>query len=187
MCSLQALKGVKSTSHTEHKSTPAREGIRNRASALTATTVEKSGKPVQKAKDEQKKCCFCNRGGHLTNSCFTFSRQSMQDKRKFVMENRLCFGCLKEGHRSKECRGRQTCEKCEQKHPTCLHDEDMMTGVKEVESVVSLSVSGRGVTSTSTVVPVWTSTLRHPGEEILVYALLHICQPRHHRFIEGCH
>ena len=127
MCSLQALKGVESTSHTEHKSTPAREGTRNRASALATTTVEKSGKPVQKAKDEQKKCCFCNRGGHLIGSCFTFSRQSMQDKRKFVMESRLCFGCLKEGHRSKECHGRQTCEKCEQKHPACLHDEDMMT------------------------------------------------------------
>ena len=172
ICSLQALKGVENTSHTEHMSTPAREGRHNRASALATTTLEKSGKPVQKMKDEQKTCCLCNRGGHLIDSCFTFSRKSMQDKRKFVMENRLCFGCLKEGHRSKECRERQTCKKCEQKHPTYLHDEDRMTGVKEVESAVSLSVSGRGTTSTSTVVSVWISTLSHPGEEILVYALL---------------
>ena len=105
ICSLQALKGVENTSHAEHKSTPTREVRRNRDSALATTTVEKSGKPVQKAKNEQKTCCFCNRVGHLIDSCFTFSRKSMQDTVKFVMENILCFGCQKEGHRSKECSG----------------------------------------------------------------------------------
>ena len=103
--SLSALKGVESTSHAEHKSTPTREGRRNRASALATATVETSGKPVQKAKNVKKTCCFCKRGGHLIDSCFNFSRKSMQDTRKFVMENRPCFGCQKEGHRSKECSG----------------------------------------------------------------------------------
>ena len=79
--------------------------------------------------------------------------------------------------------------KCRRLHPTCLHFDD--TKVKtlhegarepvqasaeeaqtEVQPVVSLRVSGGGATNTSTVVPVWVSTLDRPDDEKLVYALL---------------
>ena len=106
-----------------------------------------------------------------------------------MRDNRLCFGCLKTGQISKECRSRQTCDKCRRLHPTCLHFDD--TKVKtlhegarepvqasaeeaqtEVQPAVSLRVSGGGATNTSTVVPVWVSTLDRPDDEKLVYAML---------------
>ena len=42
----------------------------------------------------------------------------------------------------------------------------------EVQPAVSLRVSGGGATNTSTIVPVWVSTLDRPDDEKLVYALL---------------
>ena len=33
----------------------------------------------------------------------------------------LCFGCLENGHSSKECKSRLICEICEKNHPTPLH------------------------------------------------------------------
>ena len=130
----------------------------------------------------------CQKVGHTVSSCFSFSAE----KKDFVRDGHLCFGCLQPGHLSKECATRLTCDKCQRSHPTCLHYDDFKGksshgSSKEnspvttehisqvgVESVLSLSVSGGGATNMSTVAPVWISTLDWPRDEIeiLVYALL---------------
>ena len=164
--SLHALKGLSSTvSAISEPATTSHEARRGRASALATTSTNSSDAT-------RPQCSFCQRKGHKINKCFSFIAKTLAERTKFIRDNRLCFGCLTEGHFTKECQMRQTCDVCKRRHPSCLHDEDRMTGVKDVESAVSLSVNGSGVTSSSTVVPVWISTLSHPGEEILVYALL---------------
>ncbi|KAM7416948.1 hypothetical protein PAMA_018837 [Pampus argenteus] len=119
---------------------------------------------------------------------------------KFVQENKLCFGCLQSGHRSKDCERRQTCNICEKKHPTCLHDNRtketrMLTKAngagdydklkdkgtewrQDKEMKPSFEATSNRViqnlkdTHTSTIIPVWVSTTSEPDCEILVYALL---------------
>lgn len=40
----------------------------------------------------------------------------------FIQVNKLYFGCLRPGHCSKECEKQGTCDTCNKKHPTCLHE-----------------------------------------------------------------
>lgn len=94
--------------------------------------------------------------------------------------NKLCFGCLKAGHHSKNCERRSVCETCKGKHPTCLHEDrpkKERTEFKEtretpVEATANGVVQHKRNSYTSTVVPVWLSTTNNPKHEVLVYALL---------------
>ena len=67
---------------------------------------------------------WCKNDKHQLPKCTEFMGQPLNDKRKHVKENRLCYGCLKSGHNAKECRYRHTCDVCKGKHPSCLHDEN---------------------------------------------------------------
>ena len=45
-------------------------------------------------------------------------------RRSYVAEQKLCFSCLKPGHRSKECWSKAKCSECGGKHHVLLHEED---------------------------------------------------------------
>ena len=112
--------------------------------------------------------------------------KSLEEKRAYVKENRLCYGCLKQGHSAKECRRRLKCDTCSRKHPTCLHDDNFTKGERQVNTAdpthnsmsetttaISLNVAREGQSaSTSMIVPVWVSSTVNPYREKLVYALL---------------
>ena len=68
-------------------------------------------------------CVFCEKAGHSLQRCYKFMQGTILERIKFVQENKLCFGCLKFGHRSRDCRERDSCDTCERRHPTCLHDD----------------------------------------------------------------
>ncbi|KAG1935726.1 hypothetical protein F2P79_019030 [Pimephales promelas] len=67
-------------------------------------------------------CFFCEKSGHSLHKCWKFMDKTISERIKFVQGMKLCFGCLKPGHRSKECESRKICDTCEKGHPTCLHD-----------------------------------------------------------------
>ncbi|XP_034029333.1 uncharacterized protein LOC117513104 [Thalassophryne amazonica] len=67
-------------------------------------------------------CIYCEKAGHSLHRCFKFMNENIGERLKFIQEKKLCFGCLKSGHRSKDCDNRETCDTCKKKHPTCLHD-----------------------------------------------------------------
>lgn len=93
---------------------------------------------------------------------------------------------------------RSTCDKCQKRHPTCLHDDKFMerkatAPVKTDESqdktgtqvkvdpkdkdVPAIATTNRVAqespsTLTSSILPVWVSSTKNPGQEVLVYALL---------------
>lgn len=68
-------------------------------------------------------CIFCKRSGHVLSKCRKFIDKTVQDRVKFVHSEGLCFGCLQTGHHSRRCDNKSTCEKCQKRHPTCLHDD----------------------------------------------------------------
>ncbi len=61
--------------------------------------------------------------GHAIHKCWRFTEKNVSERIKFVQMSKLCFGCLKLGHRSKNCEDRSICETCKKKHPTCLHED----------------------------------------------------------------
>jgi hypothetical protein len=66
-------------------------------------------------------CPFCSAKSHCLNECNKFKSIILDERVKFVMVNSLCFGCLTEGHISRECKARLTCDICSRRHPSCLH------------------------------------------------------------------
>ncbi len=131
-------------------------------------------------------CMFCKDEKHQLSKCPNFSDQPLEEKRTYVKDNKLCYGCLKVGHNAKDCRHRHTCDICQGRHPTCLHndnhkayersrssDNTASSTPKETAAVTALNVTKVGQSSsTSMIVPVWLSTVQSPSKEELVYALL---------------
>lgn len=88
--------------------------------------------------------------------------KSVEEKRKFIHDNKLCFACLRKGHNSRDCRNKPMCRN----HPTSLHedrpsvDKSPAQGALHIEghaSSLSCCVNGGENGSTSMIVPVWIS------------------------------
>lgn len=71
-----------------------------------------------------KQCHCCQRSNHGLDSCYFFKPKPLQEKEEFVRKLKLCFGCLKSGHRSKDCKSKLTCQICHKTHPTSLHRDN---------------------------------------------------------------
>lgn len=63
-------------------------------------------------------CLYCG-GDHWGEDCGDFN--TLEKRRNFFREKRLCFNCGREGHRKGECRSR-ACFKCKARHHTSLCD-----------------------------------------------------------------
>ena len=163
---------------------------RHKGTALATKTKETERERPKEAKNstnEERKCNCCKMDGHNLVTCFKFEKQTPQEKRAFVQDNRLCFGCLKVGHRSRDCRIRHTCKRCKGKHPTIMHEDRNSEADKQVKETASeesnqvkerapevscKAINGEDTCSTSMIVPVWLSTSENPTREVLTYAML---------------
>ena len=137
-------------------------------------------------------CPICTQETHGIATCPTFARKPIEVKKSYIFENQLCFGCLRKGHSSKECKRRHTCGACGRPHPTCLHDDGDKRSILGTETggevakepTSSGDLTGREIhaatantvlrraSATSTIVPVFLSSIEEPHREILTYALL---------------
>ena len=72
-------------------------------------------------------CLYC-KGAHSIEACESLLEMRIDRRLQVVRDHRLCFGCLKTGHVSKQCRSRLQCQKCEKYHPTLLHAKKRIFG-----------------------------------------------------------
>jgi len=146
-------------------------------------TTEESSKEPNRTSKPQPQCPFCKKTDHQLNACVKFKAETCENKLKFVKQNSLCFGCLRKGHMSSDCKKRLTCATCNKNHPTCLHEErytkkpEKKKRSEEQESTnghKTTSCTSQGASSVTTpmIVPVWLSSLSKPDKEVLVYAIL---------------
>lgn len=125
--------------------------------------------------------CMCCGENHSIHKCKSLIEKSVEDKRKFIQDNKLCYACLRKGHNSKDCRNKAMCSICKRHHPTPLHedrpsaDQTSSQGIHKAEgntSSLSCCVNGGEGGSTSMIVPVWISSHGNPDSETLAYAVL---------------
>ncbi len=125
--------------------------------------------------------CRCCGESHSIHKCQTFASKTVEDKRKFILDNNLCFGCLRKGHNSKDCRSKATCSICKKHHPTPLHEDRPSSAAvtfshamqaEQNTSSLSCRVDIGDGGSTSMIVPVWISSTSTPERKTLVYTLL---------------
>ena len=142
-------------------------------------------KPEVGPRIEQKRCSFCQKT-HDIDNCFKFLAKTLEERKAYAREKRLCFSCLGTTHVARYCRQRKKCSKCGRQHPTSLHGDkisnqsDSEIAVKEVNvDKHAASLCGIAVSNcisvchmSSLILPVYVSHEDCPGKERLVYALL---------------
>ena len=69
-------------------------------------------------------CLYCQ-GENWGEACEVFN--TVEKRRQFFHENKLCYNCGREGHGANCCRGRP-CFKCKSKHHTSLCDRRSLNG-----------------------------------------------------------
>ncbi len=163
------------------------ERFPKRAKALSTKTDVKdfSCKRLETSSSKSNVSCFvCKDEKHSIAQCPTFAEKTIEDKKTFIQENHLCFGCLRKGHIVKDCKRRHKCGTCGRNHPTCLHEERDKVPPKALKKTsvevqasqevhkVTAHVLKQSSSATSSIVPVLISTVEEPKREVLTYALL---------------
>ena len=137
-------------------------------------------------------CTLCSKAHHL-DECAEFLKKPLGERRDFIKEKGLCFGCYSSEHIAKLCRSRRSCKTCNKKHPTSLHDynwkpeevnpegrnaqhKESETGkedqvINACTTVCNVTEAG-DVPITMGIVPVWLYHKDNPNNRICVYALL---------------
>ena len=130
----------------------------------------------------QEACLMCKRN-HSLDECPAFMQKSLSDRETFIRLQKLCFGCLRTGHRSKWCRARLTCAVCGKGHPSALHRFQATTADRDGRSVrpasgetpqatlnvVSTRSDGEGVAMKMPIVPVKVKYRNGPSVEIYAF------------------
>ena len=157
--------------------------VQSSQSSSTSSKSKASLSTSSNSNFKDSSCLKCG-GSHSLQKCDKFAGLSYDDRILFVRENYLCFGCLRSGHQSIDCKSRDKCDVCERRHPTTLHNPNYQTDrqkqdssdvTKSEEPVVSNAVSSKKVSDqvmSSMVVPVWLTHSKVPNRSRLVYALL---------------
>ena len=104
---------------SDYKSKPERQARgKLRATSFVTNT---SSEPVSTSNSKSKSSCPLCQHPHDLDNCKTFLRKTIDERRIFLKENHLCFGCYGKNHISKGCVQKHVCEKCNKRHPTALH------------------------------------------------------------------
>eukprot|EP00079_Xenopus_tropicalis_P036905 XP_017950676.1 PREDICTED: uncharacterized protein LOC101733728 [Xenopus tropicalis] len=125
-------------------------------------------------------CMFCGEN-HSIYKCQQMKERPVEEKKRFILDNQLCFGCLRKGHSAKDCKRRATCGICKGRHPTPLHEDrpkrdrasthsTLIEG--EIISTLSCCMVKSESKNTSMIIPVCISSPGTEGKEVLAYALL---------------
>ena len=65
-------------------------------------------------------CYYCHKS-HDIDYCPDFNKLSIEDKRSYIKDKKMCFACYGQNHISKGCLRKRTCRVCGKNHPTSLH------------------------------------------------------------------
>ncbi|KAM8714715.1 hypothetical protein ACLKA7_001125 [Drosophila subpalustris] len=93
---------------------------------------------VNDKQENAKKCIICN-DDHKLYKCETFSKKKLPEKWEIVKKNRLCFGCLRQGHSVQNCSFRRECkiDSCQKFHNRILHDSQKKKPIAENDKQLS--------------------------------------------------
>ncbi|KAL9978265.1 hypothetical protein ACROYT_G015763 [Oculina patagonica] len=172
-----------SDNNTNRNTTWRNNGRRDKSASSFST----SATPHEDQPPPCSSCPFCNSQQHDLEKYSSFKKKTVQEKRAFVQEARICFGCFCYGHMSRRCRNRKVCKTCSMPHPTVLHDESRISPKQSSEDqarVVQAAEATSSCTSTCNatgvidaimnfmIVPVRMYHQDNPERQVVIYALL---------------
>ena len=153
--------------------TPNRAG-QNKKALKTNTDPNDSNAPARER--ETKRCPFHDRDGHSLEECKAFAAKTLEEKTERILQAGLCYRCLSEGHRAKDCRQTIKCSICKDKRHNALLHKEKLKKPKGGESVdtkcTSLCGASEGGVSCSKLVLVNVVSKERPKSICRVYAII---------------
>ena len=67
---------------------------------------------------DRQHCIYCGDLKHKATECQKVT--DISERKKIVASKRLCFNCIKEGHRANECKSKGLCQHCKGRHHTSI-------------------------------------------------------------------
>ena len=151
--------------------TPSRAG-QNKKALKTNTDPNDSNAPTRER--ETKRCPFHDRDGHSLEECKAFAAKTLEEKTEWILQAGLCYRCLSEGHRAKDCRQTIKCSICKDKRHNALLHKEKLKKPESGESVdtkcTSLCEASEGDVSNSKLVLVDFVSKERPKSICRVYA-----------------
>ena len=86
-------------------------------------------------------CSLCKGGQHPSYLCPIFKAMDIEHRKIHARDSNLCFNCLSQGHRTRDCKSTNRCKKCSKSHHTMLHREQVKSESDAGKSPVSPSDS----------------------------------------------
>ncbi|XP_060536764.1 uncharacterized protein LOC132708412 [Cylas formicarius] len=80
------------------------------------------------------RCSFCKQDTHVTYRCRKLLAMSIKKRLSELKRAQICTNCLQIGHKADDCKGK-TCQICNKRHNTMLHDPDFKLEIKINENV----------------------------------------------------
>ncbi|XP_055634668.1 uncharacterized protein LOC129774754 [Toxorhynchites rutilus septentrionalis] len=106
------------------------ERFQNRYQATPKQTQIKpfvsSKQSNQKSYTTAESCLLCKEN-HRHFECPELHKLSPDQRYEKVKNLKICFNCLRPGHRTLDCSSKKTCSRCQRKHHTLLHQEPSYT------------------------------------------------------------
>jgi len=122
---LESLNPGKGNSHSDTRSTDGK-GDKHTKDRLNTNTLISTA---------TLKCPMC-RNAHVLHKWDKFCLLTLQDRRALVARYNLCFNCIQEGHRARECTNPHNCKQCKKRHHTLLHQNrrEQISKAPEIEA-----------------------------------------------------
>lgn len=118
--------GVKSSERKEKKENRKRPFHGKDKGEVDSKRAKSGSEQEQKsdAKNGKPNCTLCNKEPHRLFKCGSFLKMSLEERKKYAREQKICFNCLLPNHSAKECTFGD-CNRCEnQKHNSTLCHEN---------------------------------------------------------------
>ena len=153
--------------------TPSRAGQNKKALKTNADPNDKDAPARERG---SKRCPFHDRDGHSLEECKTFATKTLEEKTEWILQAGLCYRCLSEGHRARDCKQMIRCIICKDKRHNALLHKDKQKKPEGGESVdtkcASLCGVSEGGISCSKLVLVDVISRERPENICRVYAII---------------
>jgi hypothetical protein len=107
--------------------------LKSSSFAVIGSTLPTSNTPSTLNK---RQCYFCQKQ-HDLDDCPDFKKKTVDERRAFIMEQKMYFACYGYNHTSKGCLRKRTCKLCGKKHPTAMHVDNVQPSRQEPSAIVN--------------------------------------------------
>ena len=95
---------------------------------------------------DRRVCAYCEETTHKTTECPKVS--DVEDRKRILIEKRLCFNCAKPNCRVSRCPSNARCRRCQSKHHTSLHVDSPIeqdTANDSKKNALTANIEGEGL------------------------------------------